>query len=234
MKKNENIWEMLNEQKAEVRAKIGACGEDHGTLRNLTEWLRRELDCEAKYNVLVSEAKQLVAERSAPVAENASAQQKLRQKETGGNTWTFADLPKSERGRVARLAFFDQQKKKGKTYMKVGRIYYKNGEGIVQGVTFSSDKGNGSWFLNLKADGFQDGILLCQTGPRSIKAVYLPKTIFQKYGHRMSKDHKGMVKFNLRCEGEKFILDVPQPVGPVDVTTYVDAEELECRRSEFI
>jgi hypothetical protein len=232
--KNKNIWDELQVQKASVRARIGACGEDHGSLRSLTEWLQRELDCESKYNALMDEAKQLIAERSEPVARTTSAEPEVSQKQTGANTWTFAGLPKSERGRVARLAFFEQQRKKGKTYKKVGRIYYKNGDGNVQGITFSSyNESNGTWFLNLKIDGFQDAILLCQIGPRSIRAVYLPRTIFQKYGNQLSRDHKGMVKFNIRREGEKFVLDVPQPVGPVDVTTYADPEVLECHRIEL-
>jgi hypothetical protein len=231
---NKNIWETLQEQKAAVQAKIGTSGDDDETLRGLMSWLQREMDCKAKYNALVSEAEQLVAERSAHVVEPPSAQPKVSQKETGASTWTFADLPKSERGRVARLAFFNHQKKKGKTYTKVGRIYYKNSEGTVQGITFSSyNESNGTWFLNLKVDGFQDAILLCQTGPRSIRAVYLSKTIFQKYGNQMSRDHKGMVKFNIRREGEKFMLDVPQPVGPVDITAYADPEVLDCQRIEF-
>jgi hypothetical protein len=233
MTQHDNIWEMLHAEKAKVRAKIGSGRENYAGERKLTEWLQRELDCEAKYTALMAEAELLVGERRAG-GDTGSGKQEPVKKETGVDSWSFLELKKSERGRVARLSFFEQQKKKGKRYTKVESIYYKNSEGAVQGVTFSSYKRNGSWFLNLKSSGFEDAILLCQTGPRSIRAIHLPKTILQKYGHQMSKDHKGMLKFNIRREADKFILDVPQPVGPVDVTPYVDAEELECRRSASV
>jgi hypothetical protein len=186
---------------------------------------------EAKYKGLLSEAERLIAERLSLIADSPRMQgaaQPIRP--AAGETWTLADLGKGERARIARHAFFARQREKGKSYTKVGRIYFRSDEGVVLGITFSSDKGNGYWFLNLKEGEFQEAVLLCQTGPRSVRALYLPKIIVNKYAGQMSEDHKGEIKFNVRRQEDKFLLDIPQPVGPVDVTSHFDGEELECHR----
>ena len=142
-------------------------------------------------------------------------------------------LRQSERARVARRAYFDRQKEKGKTYRQVGRIYYRNDEGTTAGITFSSDKGDGSWFLNLKAGAFQECVFLCQTGSKSVKVIHLPKAFVERHERHLSKDRKNEIKFNFVRDGGKWLLEIPQPVGPVDVTSFVEREELVCARNDY-
>jgi hypothetical protein len=226
-----DVWTELLTQKAEIRQAIARSNHDNTKLRELTDWLGRELDLEARYKGLLSEAERLIAQRR-PVADRSAAGDQFKRIDSAG--WTFAGLEKGERARLARSAYFDQQREMGKTYAKVGRIYYRGEDGAILGVTFSSDKGGKSWFLNLKANEFQEAVLLCQTGPRSVKAIHLPRTFIDRYAKQLSEDNKGEVKFNILREAGKWLLEVPQPVGPVDVSSYLSREELTCRRREYI
>ncbi len=228
---NNETWTKLLEQKADILTKIAVSGQDNAGLRLMTEWLGRELDMEAKYKGLISEAEQLIAEHSSPKSGSSLMHREAKSSnQLADEKWTLSELGKAERAQLARRAFFARQKEKGKTYTKVGRIYFRNEEGVVVGITFSSDEGSGSWFLNLTRGKFQEAVLLCQTGPRTVRALNLPKIIIAKYADQMSQDHKGMIKFNIRRQGNKYLLDIPQPIGPLDVTSHFDADELVCHR----
>jgi hypothetical protein len=245
MKEDRNVWKELLELKTEVLTQIAGSSHDNAKLRDLTEWLGRELDLEAKHKGLFSEAEHLIAARQKPVVERRKNKSDAKQNDGGhqpvngadsetGNEWTLASLGKQERARVARRAYFARQTEKGKTYRQVGRIYYRNEEGTTTGITFSSDKGGGSWFLNLKADAFQECVFLCQTGPRSVKVIHLPKAFVERHGRYFSKDRKDEIKFNFVLDGQRWLLEVPQPVGPIDVTSFVEREELICARNDYV
>jgi len=226
MTENKNVWQELLSQKAEVVAGIAGSGQDKAKLRELAESLGRELELEARYQGFLSEAERLTAERQRKAVQNSEENEGAK----ADTEWTFASLEKGERARVACRAYLARQKERGKSYTKTGRIYYRNGDGVVLGVTFSSDNG-GTWFLNLKKNQFQEAVLMCQSGPRSVTAIHLPREFVEKYGKHFSEDKKGQVKFNFLRDGNKWLLDVLQPIGKLDVTKYADPKELVCTRT---
>jgi len=226
-----DIWNELLNQKGAVLSGIATSSHDNAKLRELTEWLQRELDLEAKHKGILSEAERLIAERQKRSDISAKTPQPS-SNSVSDSEWTFADLPKGERARIARQAYFERQQERGKFYKKVGRIYYRNGDGVVLGITFSSDNG-GNWFLNLKANDFQEAVLMCQSVPRSVRAIHLLTEFFNKHEKQLSEDRKGEVKFNFVRDGNRWLLEVPQPIGMLDVTKYADPEELICKRLEF-
>jgi hypothetical protein len=232
MKNHQSSWNELLIEKAAVLTGIAESGHDNAKLRELNEWLRRELDLEAKHKGILSEAERLVTERQRQAEPRPVERPHVGTSPATEGEWTFAALEKGERARVARRAYFKRQAERGHTYAKVGRIYYRNGDGVVLGITFSSDNG-GTWFLNLKANQFQEAVLLCQSGPRSVTVIHLPKEFLDKYGKQLSADKKEEIKFNFLRNGNKWLLEVPQPTGTVDVTAYVDPQELPCIRLDY-
>src|SRR5689334_19604850 len=63
---NGDAWAELLAVKTTVLTEMGASADDNAKLRGLTDWLRRELDLEAKYKGLLAEADRLLAERRSP------------------------------------------------------------------------------------------------------------------------------------------------------------------------
>jgi hypothetical protein len=236
-----DIWNELLAQKAAVLAGIGDSRHDNVKLRQLTEWIRRELDLESKHKSILSEAECLIAERQRGVTEGSAKKPKSKADLEAEAGWKFADLSKQERVKVARRSYFKRQEELGNhcEQVKGKTIYRRKIDGAEFGITFSIDKvdkGVKKWFLGLPKNLFQEAVLLCQCGPRSVKVIHLPKEFCEIYGKQLSVGKKGQVKFNILREGNKWRIEVPQPVGVLDVTNYADSDELVCSRydDEFI
>jgi hypothetical protein len=231
MKHSTDIWNDLLAQKAAVLAEIGTRSNDNVKLRRLTEWIRRELDLESKHNGILSEAERLIAEQqNGGPDENV---EKTRPKSDLEAAWTFGDLSKQERVKVARRSYLKRQEEIG-NYCERGKgktVYRRKTDGIVLGLTFSIDYEKGkAWFLGLPKDSFQEAVLLCQCGPRSVKILHLRKDFCERYARHLSVDKNGQVKFNILREGNKWLIEVPQPIGELEVTNYADSGELVCSR----
>ena len=226
-------------QKKNVLDAMCQSDEDNTKLGALNEWLRRELDLEAKYKGVLSEAERLLSEGERLMAGErpATGSRPPEDKPAGSAAvaeGTFAGRGKAERARFARRAFFEKERALGKSYMKVGRVYFRGEDGTILGVTFSSEKGDGTFFLNLIRGRFHEAALLCEAGPRSVRVVHLPRSFIDRYAGQMSVDGRGEVKFNIRRDGGKWLLEVPQPVGPLDISGYVSPEELTCCIPEYV
>src|SRR5580698_7572047 len=61
--REKDVWAEMLAIKASTLTEIGGGGCTNADLRNLTAWLQRELDLEARHKGLLAEAEKLVAER---------------------------------------------------------------------------------------------------------------------------------------------------------------------------
>jgi hypothetical protein len=227
-----DIWEALLALKATVLTEMGASRDNNAKLRPLADWLGRDLDLEAKYRGLVTEAERLIGERSQPAAEGVPANTLIA---SGGRPEMLLEEISKTAGKAGandfRHAYLMREKGRGRNLTEVGHICYRNAEGVVLGVTFSSSKSRGSlsstWFLNLKDKRFQEAVLLCQTGADTAEVVHLPRAFIERFGPRLSRDKKGEVKFNLARPNGRFRLDITKPTGWVDVDEYAEHEPLK-------
>ena len=234
-----DIWAELQVLKVSVLAEMGSSGDDNAKLRNLTDWLRRELDLEARYKGFVAEAQRMLVEQRGPSAEisaaeasSASAARSEDSEEGHSRSGGKAEASEFRNGYLAR------EKSRGRHLTPLGGIYFRNDEGVVLGVTFSSEKGKRggetSWFLNLLRGKFQDAVLLCQTSTDCAKVVHLPRAFLDRVWQRLSRDGKGEVKFNLAKREGKFWLQVPGPTGWMDVDEYVDGDVAVSRQPRYV
>ncbi len=218
-------WNELITIKHEIIGEMHAFKNETAKLRLLNDWLRRELDLESRYQGLLAEAERLINERN-----DRDGQQMPEPVPGDAGEQTSQRIGAKERASAYRTAYVVREKRRGKNLIKVRSAYYRNDVGVIVGITYSSEKKlkKDAWFLNLQDKQFQEAVLLCETGPNSAQAIHLTAPFFEKYGRTLSKDEKRQVKFNvLRLHG-RFYLQIPEPVGSVDVTEYVDGEPLIC------
>ena len=129
------------------------------------------------------------------------------------------------KAREFRSAYLSREKRRGRNLVNTGSIYFRDDKGSALGVTFASEKNN-TWFLNLLKGRFSEAVLICQTKPDLAQVVKLPHDFLNRYGGQMSRDQKDEVKFFLERRDGRFWLQIPEPVGWVDVNLYVDNEPL--------
>ena len=239
-----DAWNELIGIKNEIIEEMSKCKNETAKLRQLNDWLRRELDLESRHQGILAEADRLINERK---GRDGQGGQHGDDKELGNsrepaqlNTRGGPNLRRTggkERARECRAAYIEREKRRGKNLVKIRSAYYRNDAGSVVGITFSSEKKDkkGAWFLNLQDGQFQEAVLLCETSSDSVQAVHLPKHFLEKIGRDLSKDDKGqVVKFNVLRQNGRFSLQIPEPVGPVDVTEFVDGEPFICPHSSNI
>jgi hypothetical protein len=219
--------ENLLSLKAEVIAELSACKNDRAKQQNLTHWLQRELDLEGRQESLWEEMKALAAERHKTAGTtNFGGREEPRGDEIEGEESTLRPGGK-ERASECRTAFLDREKFRGRALTKIRGVYYKGTAGLSVGITWSAESDQ-TWFWNLKDGRFQEAILLCENGQDSVQALRLPKPFLDQYGPKLSRDRKGMVKFYVQRKGNRTQLQVPDPIGWVDVTSILDVEILNC------
>jgi hypothetical protein len=230
------IWNELQSQKAVVLSKIANSSDDNNKLRNLTEWIHRELDLETKYNGIFSEAERLIAEQLNEKPEGISGKPNRKAGLEVEADWTFYDLSKQERVKIARRAYFKRLEQSGIRFEQVkGKtIFRRKSDDVSVGVTFSIDKTktDKEWFLGLPEKSFQEAVLLCQSDSRSVKVVHLKKEFCEKFAQHLSVDKNGQVKFNILRDGNKWLIEIPQPIGVKDITDSVESNELVCIRHD--
>jgi hypothetical protein len=69
-------------------------------------------------------------------------------------------------------------------------------------------------------------ILLCEVRPDASKVLTLPTEFMNRYWHAFSRDQKGEMKFNVVNQRGRLHLQIPQPVGLVDVADFVSPDLL--------
>ena len=159
--------EFRGQAQSAVIAEIGNCSNDNARLRQLTEWVRRELDLESKHKGILSDAERLIADWQKEVNGGIGDKSKAEANSETEMDWTFSSISKQERVKVARQSYFKWQEELGNhcVLIKGKTIYRREKDGIAFGITYSSDKGGKAWFLGLPENLFQEAILLCQYGP---------------------------------------------------------------------
>ena len=225
------MFDKLIALRAEAQREVAACN-DRAKLQKLMHWLQREIDLEGRQHGLWDEMQNLAAERfegaGATTRGNAEfpGEGLAEGKRSEGGECLVRPGGK-ERASECRTAYLEREKARGRALNRIRGIYYKGVAGLIVGVTWSSESAQ-TWFFNLKKGRFQEAVLLCENGNASVQVVRLPKSFIDQYGCYLSCDKKGMVKFFIQRRGGKLQLQVLDPVGWVDVTSYMDAESLNC------
>jgi hypothetical protein len=101
---------------------------------------------------------------------------------------------------------------------------------VLVGIAFSERTGNKpQWFLGLPSMNFLEAILLCQTGPNSITVIHVTADLWEIFQKRIGVGKKrSQLKINLYRRLGKWLINLPQPFGAVDITPLVQAQELVC------
>jgi hypothetical protein len=223
--------------KAEVIAELSHCKNDRAKQQKLTHWLQRELDLEGRQESLWEEMKVLAAERQevANIIKNRNAEFAGTGESNGGDIESAESALRpggKERAAECRAAYLEREKFRGRALTKIRGIYYKGPAGLSVGITWSGESDQ-TWFFNLKDGRFHEAVLLCENGQASVQALRLPRPFLDQYGRKLSRDKNGMVKFYIQLRGGRMQLQVPEPVGWVDVTPFMDAENLNCSHEKY-
>ncbi len=125
-----------------------------------------------------------------------------------------------------REAFAKRQREGGKVFKWVQSDYFVDAQKRRYGVTWSCEH-SGTWFLNLLEGEFDLAVLLCEVRPGVATILLLPNGFVNRYWHSFSRDKNGEMKFNVIKKSGRFHLQIPQPVGLVDVSDFVSPELLE-------
>ena len=230
------LWEEMLKQKASVLTEISLSGQSNAKLRNLTDWLRRELDLEARYNGLLADAERLVMEQRKHVAgENAQEYYPTIVSSEDKTSESHNQQAGKEAAHGFRSAYLAREKSRGEHLSKTGRIYYQTDEGVILGMTFATEKKSkreSTWFLNLKHGSFHEAVLLCQVASDQAQVIHLSRNFIDKFIQKFSRDEKGMIKFNLARRDGKFWLQIPEPTGWVNVEEFNDGT-VESKPAEY-
>lgn len=231
---NENsekdIWNKLLSTKDKVRREAETLlrkDEMMPKFLQTADWLRRVLDLEARHQELLVQAGRLVSELDRPqIQGEKSIEAQKTTKNNATDLQRFGGKPRSEE---CTLAYVMRERKRGNILRKISRGYYSTNAGLIVGITASENKDKKDvWFLNRKDGQFQEAVLLCEKDRDSVYVVHLPKSFLDRHTRQMSRDKKGQVKFNVERRNGTFSLQVPKPIGRLDVTDYVEREPLIC------
>jgi len=229
-----DTWQSLQASKTLVLQQMAGSRNDNAKLSALTDWLRRELDLEAKYKSLLNQAAGLVAEQQSPSATSGRQESPVAEPAQGDET---GQMSGREMANAFRQAYLTRQKENGNHFVKIGRIYYRARQGAIVGITASAEEkrtNESTWFLNLKEGEFHEAVLLCQTAPLAARPIHLPKAFIDTHSKRFSRDEKGKVKFNVARRNDRFWVHIPGDVGWVDVQQFVEEEVRAAAPPEYL
>jgi hypothetical protein len=219
---------------AHKEAEIAARKKETNKLLEATDWLRRAKELETRHSELLKQAERLVRERHG--SDDTASIGKQVNLDSDDSTSASADFGGKFRADECRAAYLDRERKKGNPLNRVRRSYFKNAVGLTVGITYSSEDRSKScpWFLNLLDGQFDEAVLLCEITKEAVQVIHLPKTFLDRYGKQMSRGKKGQIKFNVSKRNGHFHLQVPNPVGWIDVTDFTEKESLICPHVEFV
>jgi hypothetical protein len=215
-------------------AETAARKKETDKLLKATDWLRRATELEARHSELLKQAERLVLERHKP--NDKALIEKPINHTLDDSKSASTDFGGKFRADECRAAYYDREKKRGNSLSRIRRSYFKNSAGSTLGITYSKEDRDKScpWFLNLLDGQFDEAVLLCEISKEAVQVIHLPKTFFDRYGKQMSHGKKGQLKFNVSKRNGHFFLQVPDPVGLIDVTNYTEQEPLVCPHLDFV
>jgi hypothetical protein len=233
---NQNIWQEFIAENDEVHkeAETSARRKETEKLLESTDWLRRAAELAKRYQGLMAQAEQLVLERREPRSANDRGQPRLEPETAPSSSEEIVEsgtVGGKVRADECRDTYVAREKRRGNTLNRLRRGYYQNRDGSTVGITYSSHKKDkkDTWFLNLQEGQFQEAVLLCEASSDSVHVIHLPMTFMTRYGRQMSRDGKGQVKFNVSRRNGRFLLQVPEPVGWLEIMEYVESDPLVCQ-----
>lgn len=131
------------------------------------------------------------------------------------------------RAKTCRSAFLRREGTRGNplTPDPLRGPYYRNGRGLLVGLTFSSDLGN-RWWVNFKKE-CDEVVVLCDGNTGAVRVVHLAQSFFDEYRQHFHPSDDGLIQITLRVRDERIYAQVPDR-GQIDVTKYADPEPLVC------
>lgn len=218
------------------QAEIAARKVQTDKLLETADWLRRAKEIKMKYEELLKQSERLVLERSEPDHKRAATEKQPSSSQSGNETPTTRNFGGKYRADECRAAYLDKERERGVLLKRLRSSYFKNPAGLTVGITYSSEDRTKScpWFLNLLDSQFDEAVLLCEISKEAVQVIHLPKTFFDRYGKQMSRGKRGRIMFNVSKRNGRFRLQLPDPVGWLDVTDYTEKEPLTCPHLDLV
>lgn len=231
-------WNSFLALMAEVhkQAEIAARKVETDKLLETADWLRRAKELKMKHEELLKQTERLVLERSGADSREVAAEKQPSPSQNDSEIPNLKNFGGKYRADECRGAYLDRERRRGVLLKRLRRSYFKAAAGLTVGITYSSEDRTKScpWFLNLLDGQFDEAVLLCEISREKVQVIHLPKTFFDRYGKQMSHDKKGQVKFNVSKRNGRFFLQVPDPVGWMNIMDYTEKEPLLCPHLEFV
>ena len=131
-----------------------------------------------------------------------------------------------------RDVLYRRRKSAGKGLSWAEPDYFADGSGCRLGVTWAKEE-RGSWCLRLVEGKFDDAVLLCQSRPNAALIIRLPRDFVSCYLRNLSRGQGGEIRLNVVLRRGYFYLNVPEPVGSVDISKFLEKELLLVPQREY-
>jgi len=233
-----SIWTNFQALVDEVHkeAETAARKKQTDKLLEATDFLRRAQELETRNLELLRHVNKLTHERNSAINENPLIERPASLSSGVNGIVSSDDSGGKPRASECRGAFFDRERKLGNPLKRLRCSYFKNAAGLTIGITWSSEDKDKRcpWFFNLLEGQFDEAVLLCEINNDLVQVIHLPKTFFDRYAKQMSRGKKRRIMFNVGKRNGDFSLQLPNPVGWVDVSNYTEKEPLLCPHLEFV
>lgn len=118
-------------------------------------------------------------------------------------------LSAKAQGKLRREAFIEIARRKGKRLEQVKGVRYNTEQGDLLGVASASERSQGRWSLGLPPARYGTFVLLCEDTKGAIHTFIASRDFTQKIMYKLSRDHNGQIKLNVKKTGSKFYLVIP-------------------------
>lgn len=218
------------------KAETAARKKQTDKLVETTDWLRRAKELETRHLELYRHVNKLTLEWNSPIDEKPAIERPQNYSPGVNGMASSDDSGGRPRAHECRWAFVDREKKRGNPLKRFRGIYFKNAASLTIGITWSFEDKDKScpWFFNLREGQFDEAVLLCEINKEAVQVIYLPKTFLDRYAGQMSRGKNGRIMFNVGKWKGNFSLQLPNPVGWIDVSNYTEKEPLVCPHQEFV
>jgi hypothetical protein len=219
-----NVATQLASVKNSILKEMPIFGRHKDKLQRSTEWLQRALNLEHGYEKWISETTKLLNEGSRLLNDEAEelppAISKPKSKTNYGG---------KERADQFRMAYLHRESSRGKPLAKasVRGTYFKNSQGLILGITFSSElKPEKRWWVNWKQEA-DEVVILCGVREDAVRVVHLPQKFFQKYGRHFHSGPDGLIQLTIREKDARFFAVLTE-IGSIDISEFVNPALLIC------
>ena len=118
-------------------------------------------------------------------------------------------LSAKAQGQLRREAFIEIARKKGKRLEQVKGVRYNTDQGDLLGVASASERSSGRWSFGLPPARYGTFVLLCEDTKGEIHTFIASRDFTRKFMDKLSRDHNGQIKLNVKKTGSKFYLAIP-------------------------